>query len=90
MFRQEQIPYQEESYLLHLGDKVVIYTDGLSEWMNLENELFSMREVADFLWNHRHLNLESMLGSLLEQARHFSQGNPCNDDLTILAFQFLG
>jgi len=78
-----------ESYQLHQGDKVFIYTDGLTEWRNQEFNMFGVERAIDCLKNNRELDLDRMLNIVIEEAKKYSEGNPCVDDLTILGFQYI-
>ena len=88
MFFEEVVPYMDENYLLREGDKVFLYTDGVIEWSNAQGELFGIHRMSQFLSKHHHLQLDSILSQLIESLHIFSQGLPCKDDLTVLAFTY--
>lgn len=82
-------PYVEESYQLQDGDKIIIYSDGITEWPNQDNRQFGLHRLIKTLIKHRNLEIELILNNLLEEVHHFSQGHECDDDLTVMMFQYV-
>ncbi len=90
MFPQERIPYTEEIHHLKPGDKVLLYTDGILEWTNKAHQAFGIERLENYLIQHKEQEINILLTGLLEYSQEFAQRNPCQDDLTLLGFQFLG
>lgn len=80
--------YDEETIILQPGDRFFIYTDGITEWENKVGEQYEMDRFLDFLETNRNKSLEDLKVCLLRELKQFSGQNPCNDDLTLLGFQF--
>jgi serine phosphatase RsbU (regulator of sigma subunit) len=81
------MPYGYQERALGAGDKVLLYTDGITELGNLSGELFGderlhalfSQAVLDYPNDGQGL-LESMLFTLSD----FTEGEPLNDDMTML------
>ncbi|MCA8996797.1 MAG: SpoIIE family protein phosphatase [Planctomycetaceae bacterium] len=67
------------------GETVLVYTDGVSEAMDPDNELYGMEQLREFVAkaspNPRELGI-----ALREDVRRHAKGRPQNDDITMLAF----
>lgn len=81
----EDFPYQQVSRTVEAGDTVVIYTDGVSEAMDPESELYGLERLRDFI--SRTPGTASELGTAIrEDVRRHAQGRPQNDDITLMVF----
>jgi sigma-B regulation protein RsbU (phosphoserine phosphatase) len=81
--------YREESVLLHPGDKIFLYTDGVTEAMNRAGELFGEEQLKAVLWENRLHGPEQIKRSVLEAVGTHSQGNT-EDDITMLCIAIKG
>lgn len=79
--------YVEESLQLRPGDKVVLYTDGLSECRNAADEMFADVRLHDFLTEQGRLSCSELGEALVAEARRFSGAPAFADDLTILLLE---
>jgi phosphoserine phosphatase RsbU/P len=73
-------------YFSH-GDKLVIYTDGLSETFNPGKELFGAERLSDLLIRTSDLAPKAVLEEILKELNEFRSGAPRTDDLTIMVLQ---
>lgn len=89
LFPSEMVSYTEENYSLKHGDRGFLYTDGITERMNPENEIFGEERLGAFLQKNKSRDLEQLLSSLLDELEEFSQGVPPYDDVTIVAFEYV-
>lgn len=69
------------------GDVLVIYSDGISESMNADNELFGEERTVEIVRQHRHLGAADILEKVLEGARQFAGGRPQSDDMTLVVIK---
>lgn len=80
--------YREEKTELNAGDLLFLYTDGVTEATDRENELFSEARLLETL-NTRGKNADSQ--SLLESVKgaidRFAEGAEQADDITMLALR---
>ncbi len=90
IFEDEPVPYEEESYQLAVGDKVIAYTDAAIEWSNPDKEIFGLHRLLDTLTQHRNESIASISTALTGELEKFSRGLGCKDDLTVLTLEFTG
>jgi len=76
--------FPEQSVQLHPGEKVLFYTDGLTECPSAAGNLFGIDRVQQFLVEHRALESNRFVTGLVECARAFSATGTFADDLTIV------
>ncbi|MBF0286737.1 MAG: SpoIIE family protein phosphatase [SAR324 cluster bacterium] len=89
LFKDEPIPYVQETCQLKDGDKFFIYTDGIIEWENENKVRFGVNRLVEFFKANRRLALDVMLDALMKHLHDFSQGIESGDDVSILGFQFM-
>ena len=90
VFEDEPVPYEEENFQLVRGDKIITYTDAVIEWSNTHKEVFGLQRLLRSLDKHRRESIDNICARLLEELRDFSDGQPCNDDLTALVVEYTG
>ncbi|MFO1093436.1 MAG: SpoIIE family protein phosphatase [Planctomycetaceae bacterium] len=76
--------FPEQSVQLHDGDRVLFFTDGLTECPDASQDLFGIDRVRQFLVEHRELDCGRLVSSLVEQVRGYSAAGAFADDLTIV------
>lgn len=69
--------------MLEVGDSLIFYTDGLSEAMNPQNELFGEERLETLLRSSAG-DAQTLILSAVET---FAEGRPLEDDLTLLVLQ---
>ncbi len=80
--------YHEEKITLAKGDKLLLYTDGVTEAHNINNELYGENRLLRFAKNNKNHNPESFVVSLKKDIDSFSLDCEQFDDITILAYKF--
>ena len=86
----EEVTYKEDKVLLNTDDLVVIYTDGVTEAMDPQNNLFSDRRFADLLRSHPQASPTDIITLTTTQVEQFRSDADQADDITMLTFQYLG
>ena len=86
----EDVCYQEGEIMLHPGDELFLYTDGVTEAMNHENELFSGARLFETINTYIDLPLEEISISLMHEIEHFAEGMEQADDITMLVLRYHG
>ena len=72
------------------GDRLLLYTDGLSEARNQSDVEFGSARLHSALVESRDLPAERVVTRLIEDARSFAAGLPITDDLTVMALELVG
>jgi|SRR5579863_42902 sigma-B regulation protein RsbU (phosphoserine phosphatase) len=66
------------------GDLLVLYTDGITEAENSDEEEFGESRLLDTLGRHSHLPVQPLLQAVVEAVRQFSGGSEQQDDITLV------
>ena len=76
--------YDEKSFPLKQSDVLCFYTDGLTEAMNKEGELFGEERLRSVLLNYAGNSLEQLKSGILNEVTSFLNGNSQGDDITLV------
>lgn len=81
--------YQCETVPLHSGDKVLFYTDGVSESENAEAELYGRSRLREFFRRNASQNPSQLTAQLLREVEEFRavDANVQIDDTTVLVVE---
>lgn len=74
---------------LHKGDRVILYTDGIVEAMDHNNEEYSDQKFYDFVKENSDLDSHGFVRKLLEDIEEHQGSNVQHDDITLLTFRVL-
>lgn len=78
--------YAEERCTLERGDKVVLVTDGITEALSADREMFGRDGVTDYLTNCTYGSIDDLARGILESAKFFAAGL-LRDDAAIVVFE---
>ena len=82
--------YESASLRLETGDFLVIYTDGVSEAVNVKSEMFEEERLRDLLEHFHGQTVEELAGLIRDSVKSFTEGAPQSDDITVLVVQYKG
>lgn len=80
---------RSETIAMHPGDLLVSFSDGYSETMNPEGDMFDEERIAEVVTRWHDLPLNEIADNLDAVLAEFSQGQPPADDATLLFFRRL-
>ena len=86
----EGTTFQERAFKLDPGDRIFVYTDGVPEAANQENELFGTDRMLASLNQNAGSSLTDILHRLQNDIDVFAEGAMQFDDITMLGFDYLG
>lgn len=86
----EGIKFREHEFELERGDRVFIYTDGVTEAANIDNELFGEERMVESLNRHKNLMPVEALAAVRADIDEFVGEAPQFDDITMLMFEYRG
>ena len=69
------------------GDTLVLYTDGISEAMNAQGELFGEQRIREILKEHNEKSCKEIAYLILEKVQKFSANSIYNDDKTLVVIK---
>jgi sigma-B regulation protein RsbU (phosphoserine phosphatase) len=79
-----EFTFEEESLLLNKGDAIVIYSDGVSEAMTEDEEMFGEKRITDVINGHRDASPSQLIDHVVEAVKQFTSGYPQTDDITVV------
>ncbi|MDH3267421.1 MAG: SpoIIE family protein phosphatase [Ignavibacteria bacterium] len=81
------VPYILEEVELIKDDVLILYTDGVSEAMNLEFEEYSEERLEKVAKNLKNKSANEILNGIKEDVQIFTQGNLQSDDITMIVIK---
>jgi sigma-B regulation protein RsbU (phosphoserine phosphatase) len=75
--------YEEKAFPLSSGDRLVLYTDGLTEAMNSDQEEFGERRLLELCSNNIAFSAAELLAAIRKEVVGFCNGN-FQDDFTLV------
>jgi len=86
----ETDPYPADRLTLSQGDSIVLYTDGVTEAVNLDNELYEDERLSTSILKTSGLNPEEGISLIYRDVCSFAEGTEQADDITMLILNFKG
>ncbi|HEX9664944.1 MAG TPA: GAF domain-containing SpoIIE family protein phosphatase [Thermodesulfobacteriota bacterium] len=80
--------YSTSAVTLAPGDSIFLYTDGVTEAMDIHGNFYTDERLIRLLGNQKHLPIEDRLRTTLNDLKNFSSGAPPADDITLLGIQY--
>ncbi len=79
--------YEQRILKINPGSVIAIYTDGLEEAMNNENEMFGQHRIIEILTQSRDKSSKEIVKTIQDKAIEFCAGKPLHDDLTMIVIK---
>jgi len=83
----EYYPFEQESIALQPGDVMVIYSDGVAEAMNAQQEQFGEERLIGVIKKNRRRNAEEIIKQILSAVKLHTGDYPQYDDMTLLVLK---
>ena len=82
----EDVPYREQHVQLNPGDCMYLYTDGVTEALNPEQQLLGNDYLNDMLNRHKHMSadVENFVGAMYDEVDDYAHGEMQADDITMV------
>jgi serine phosphatase RsbU (regulator of sigma subunit) len=72
------------------GDKIVIYTDGVTEAQNLEGEFFGRQRLRQAVAEHHADSCHALHEAVASAVARFTESAPQADDITLVVIEYRG
>jgi sigma-B regulation protein RsbU (phosphoserine phosphatase) len=82
--------FQTKSIVLHKTDGIFLYTDGVTEAMDKNKELFSEERLENLLKIACKLPSVEIDRRTEKEIKRFTSGEPQSDDITMITLKYLG
>lgn len=83
-----EVQYKALCLKLEPGDTLVLFSDGVSEAMDPDEQLFGIPRLRDVLTGHPDTPLDELQRCVLESVENFARGAHQADDLTLLLVRY--
>jgi serine phosphatase RsbU (regulator of sigma subunit) len=80
--------YEAARVRLEPNDVLVLFSDGIVEATNTQNELFGFERLNELTAQCAHASIETVMKTILDAVEEFSQGAGQADDLTLLIVRY--
>lgn len=80
--------YRQETLTLEPGDELILYTDGVNEAFNVDDEEYGNDRLERFLTHNNDLRPEDMVHALRGDVAQWAEGAEQSDDVTILVVEY--
>ena len=84
----EKARYSTKATMLAPGDAVILYTDGVTEAMNADDQLYSAERLLAAFQGAPVSSCEKCVDDIFDSVRDHASGAPQSDDVTVLAVCF--
>ena len=81
------VNFPQRNLELNCGQRLVCYTDGITEATNTAQELFGEERLADACARYAAVSLDTMVENVFTELDTFLNGEPQNDDQALLALE---
>ena len=82
------ITFREHTFQMDPGDQLFVYTDGVPEAVNKENEQFGTDRMLEVLNRNKDAGVRELLARMKEEIDAFAGEVPQFDDTTMLCFHY--
>jgi sigma-B regulation protein RsbU (phosphoserine phosphatase) len=86
----EDLTYETQELVLSPGDALFLYTDGVTEAVNRDGELFSEDRLQQSLQDLQSTSIVDAVHGVQARVHAFAAGLPQADDITLLMVRFTG
>ncbi|SDB05417.1 PP2C family protein-serine/threonine phosphatase [Eubacterium oxidoreducens] len=86
----EGMRYRQNEYDLEPGDRIFVYTDGVPEATDANNEMFGTERMLEVLNRSKEADGKELLHNVRQAVDEFVGEAPQFDDLTMLTFKYNG
>ena len=86
----EGIRFEQHEFHLNPGDSIFVYTDGVAEATNGDDELYGTERMLSALNSEPDAQPEQVLGNVMNDINGFVDGAEQFDDITMLCFRYMG
>jgi PAS domain S-box-containing protein len=82
--------YKESRIKFSSGDMAIFYTDGITEAMNSQGELYGVKRLIEVIRDNCLLDTNEILNKILIDISKFSQNTDQHDDITLIIIKATG
>jgi len=76
--------YEEDSIILSTDEMILIYSDGITEAMNKDNEEYGEDRLQKLMRTNFNLSPDDIISSIISDVKEFAADTPQSDDMTLM------
>jgi serine phosphatase RsbU (regulator of sigma subunit) len=84
---RREFPYALEVRHFEPGDLLLLYTDGITEAANAEDELFGEERLVELLRHSPQCSPDELIERIFQEVRLFTGSHNFNDDVSLVVMQ---
>ncbi len=84
---RRKVDYEEARVLLGAGDRILLYTDGVTEAESPAGEFFGVARLCRSFSENRNASPEEIMAAVLRDVRSFCDSSPISDDVAIVVLE---
>jgi sigma-B regulation protein RsbU (phosphoserine phosphatase) len=86
----EGVPFEEETFQVHPGECLVVFSDGVSEALSATGDEFGESRIIDVVRAVLGRDSNGVLEAIMTAVRQWATGAAQNDDVTALVIRYRG
>ena len=83
----EEAEFGEKTIDLQEGDLLVLYTDGVTEAVNIHNQAFGRERLETLIRQVERMPVKVVVQKIRRSLEEFGEGKPLADDTTIVVYR---
>jgi sigma-B regulation protein RsbU (phosphoserine phosphatase) len=87
---EKNASYETARGVLARNDVLVLYTDGVAEARNRDQDFYSMERLMRYLDHAGARSASEVVDAIVEDVEAFADNAPQSDDITLVALRYLG
>lgn len=81
------VPYSEGNVLLEAGDAIIMYTDGVSEAMDVNGNDYTEERLEEYVLTMKNRNAKHIHDAVIDEIQSYCSGAPQSDDITLVVLK---
>lgn len=87
----EEMPFENAKLKLNVGDAMFLYTDGVTEAMDIRDNLYTDPRLEALLNKlNKNSSINAIMNGVIDDVKRFAAGAPQADDITVLTLRYEG
>ncbi|TAL30712.1 MAG: tetratricopeptide repeat protein [Spirochaetes bacterium] len=79
--------YEEKSARLNYNDRIILYTDGISEAVDEQRREYSVERLTEAIRKFKHLTLEDFTSAIIDDVQRYIGNTQVEDDITLMVVE---
>jgi len=80
----KDVVFETATVTIKPGDRIVMFTDGITEAMNEKEEEFGEERLKKLIQKWPNVSSQELMDKIISEVKGFSRGTPQNDDITMV------